>query len=162
MRSGRERWSRHVTAWRRSGLSKNAYHEQHEMPYSLMWCWSGGMTEATEPESQWLVELEPAVDGAEHGGDQAPIELAVGDRYVLRQVPAHSAYHRWCLCKPAATNSTPLSEPDRGLDILEPGEQDQLVDYGLHESAGEIEPLGTVTQGMDQNRGDTNFGCRGA
>ena len=29
MRQGREYWSRHVTAWRRSGLTKKAYCEQH-------------------------------------------------------------------------------------------------------------------------------------
>ena len=28
MRQGREYWSRHVTAWRRSGLTKKAYCEQ--------------------------------------------------------------------------------------------------------------------------------------
>ena len=33
------------------------------------------------------MELEPVGGGAEHGGDRAPIELAVNDRYVLRLWP---------------------------------------------------------------------------
>ena len=48
--------------------------------------WISKLAEATAPESQGLVELEP-VGRAEDGGDRAPIELAVGDRYVLRLWP---------------------------------------------------------------------------
>ena len=36
MRHGRDYWSRHVVAWRRSGLSKKAYSEQHELAYWSM------------------------------------------------------------------------------------------------------------------------------
>ena len=87
MRHGREFWSRHVTASRRSGLSKKAYSEQHELPYWSMRYWTDKLTEPEASKSQRLVELEPAVNGVEHGADQAPIELAVGNRYVLRLWP---------------------------------------------------------------------------
>ena len=87
MRHGREFWSRHVAKWRRSGLSKKAYSEQHELPYWSMRYWTGKLSEPGTSESQRLVELGPAVDGTEHGGDRAPIELAVGDRYALRLWP---------------------------------------------------------------------------
>ncbi|MDE0337817.1 MAG: hypothetical protein OXI80_09115 [Caldilineaceae bacterium] len=40
MRQDRNYWSRHVAAWRRSGLSKKAYSEQHELAYWSMRYWS--------------------------------------------------------------------------------------------------------------------------
>ena len=87
MRHGREFWSQHIAAWRRSGLSKKAYSEQHELPYWSMRYWAGKLSEPGGSASQQLVELKPTVDGGEHGGDRAPMELAVGDRYVLRLWP---------------------------------------------------------------------------
>ena len=83
MRHGRGYWSRHVSAWRRSGLSKKAYSEKHELAYWSMRYWADKLTEAEDTESQRLVELEPAGGGAE----RAPMELAVGDRYVVRLWP---------------------------------------------------------------------------
>ena len=87
MREGRDYWGPHVEAWRRSGQSKKAYSEQHELPYWSMRYWASKLSELEESESQQLVELGPASASAEHGGDQAPIELVVGDRYVLRLWP---------------------------------------------------------------------------
>ena len=87
MRHGRGFWSRHVAAWRSSGQSKKAYSEQHELSYWSMRYWTDKLTEPEESARQRLVELEPADASAEQGGDQAPMELAVGDRYVLRLWP---------------------------------------------------------------------------
>ena len=87
MREGRDYWGPHVEAWRQSGQSKKAYSEQHELPYWSMRYWANKLAESDGGKSQRLVELEPAYEGAEHGRDQAPIELVVGDRYVLRLWP---------------------------------------------------------------------------
>ena len=78
---------RHVAAGRRSGQSKKAYSEQHELAYWSMRYWAGKLTEPEESKSQRLVELEPVGDSTEHGGERAPMELAVGERYVLRLWP---------------------------------------------------------------------------
>ena len=87
MRQGREYWSRHVEAWRQSELSKKAYSEQHELSYWAMRYWAGKLSEPDGSGSHGLVELKPVGGGAEQGGDRAPIELAVNDRYVLRLWP---------------------------------------------------------------------------
>ena len=87
MKKGRDYWSRHIAAWRQSGQSRKAYCEEHGLSYWSMRDWISKLAEATAAESQGLVELEPVGVGAEQGGDQAPIELAVGDRYVLRLWP---------------------------------------------------------------------------
>ena len=87
MRQDRDYWSRHVAAWRRSGLSKKAYSEQHKVSYWSMRYWTDKLAEPDGGKSQRLVELEPVGDSTEHGGERAPIELAVGDRYVLRLWP---------------------------------------------------------------------------
>ena len=84
MRERRDYWSRHVEAWRQSGQSRKAYCEKHGLSYWSMREW---IRKLAEPASQRLVELERAGDGAEHSGERAPIELAVGDRYVLRLWP---------------------------------------------------------------------------
>ena len=87
MRYGREFWSPHVARWRGSGLSKKAYSEQHELAYWSMRYWANKLAEADGATSQRLVELEPVGDSAKHGGERAPIEVVVGDRYVLRLWP---------------------------------------------------------------------------
>ena len=87
MRRYRSYWSPHVAAWRRSGLSKKAYSEQHELPYWSMRYWADKLAVPGDGQSQRLVELEPVGDGGQHGVDRAPMELAVGDRYVLRLWP---------------------------------------------------------------------------
>ena len=87
MRQDRDYWSRHVEAWRQSGQSRKAYCEKHGLSYWSMRDWIRKLADPVASASQRLVELEPAGDGAEHGGDRAPIELAVGDRYVLRLWP---------------------------------------------------------------------------
>ena len=87
MRQDRDHWSRHVAAWRRSGLSKKAYSEQHGLSYWSMRYWADKLAETDDGKSQRLVELEPVDAGAEHDVERAPMELAVGDRYVLRLWP---------------------------------------------------------------------------
>ena len=90
MRERRDYWSRHIEAWRQSGQSRKAYCEEHGLSYWSMRDWIRKLTESAAPAappSQRLVELEPVGGGAEHGGERAPIEVAVGDRYVLRLWP---------------------------------------------------------------------------
>ena len=87
MRERRDYWSRHIEAWRQSGQSRKAYCEEHGLSYWSMRDWIRKLAAAPAPASQGLVELAPVGDGTEHGGERAPIELAVGDRYVLRLWP---------------------------------------------------------------------------
>ena len=87
MRQDRDYWSRHVAAWRQSGQSRKAYCEEHGLSYWSMRDWIRKLAEPAAPANQRLVELEPVGVGAPQGGDRAPIELAVGDRYVLRLWP---------------------------------------------------------------------------
>ena len=87
MRQDRDHWSRHVAAWRRSGLSKKAYSEQHGLSYWSMRYWADKLAETDGGKSQRLVELGRVGGGAEQGAERAPLELAVGDRYVLRLWP---------------------------------------------------------------------------
>ena len=87
MRERRDYWSRHIEAWRQSGQSRKAYCEEHGLSYWSMRDWIRKLAGPAEPASQRLVELEPVGGGAQHGGERAPIELAVGDRYVLRLWP---------------------------------------------------------------------------
>ena len=83
MRHDRNHWSRHVAAWRRSGQSKKAYSEEHQLSYWSMRYWSDKLAEADGGKSQRLVELEPVATAP----SMAAMELAVGDRYVLRLWP---------------------------------------------------------------------------
>ena len=87
MRESCDYWSRHVAAWERSGLSKKAYSEQHQLAYWSMRYWANKLAEPDGAKSQRLVELERIGDNAKYGGERAPMELAVGDRYVLRLWP---------------------------------------------------------------------------
>ena len=65
MRQDRDYWSRHVGAWRRSGLSKKAYSEQHKISYWSMRYWTDKLAEPDGAKSQRLVELEPVGDSTE-------------------------------------------------------------------------------------------------
>ena len=90
MRQGREYWSRQVAAWRRSGQSKKAYCEKHGLSYWSLRYWGEKLSPPAAPaapEEQRLVELE-AVAGAEAS---APIELEVGERYLLKLWPSMRA-----------------------------------------------------------------------
>ena len=88
-RRGREYWSQQVAEWRRSGLSKKAYCEQHGLPYWSLCRWAGKLTPT--PPGQRLVELGPIGGGNVEQG--AAIELVVGERYVLRLWPNLRADH---------------------------------------------------------------------
>ena len=92
MRQGREYWSRHVTAWRRSGLTKKAYCEQHGLSYWSLRNWDGKLAE-TADQRQPLVELARAAGGAKDAEQHATMELLVGERYVLRLWPSVRAEH---------------------------------------------------------------------
>lgn len=92
MRQGREYWSRHVAAWRRSGLTKKAYCEQHGLSYWSLRNWDGKLPE-TADQRQPLVELARAAGGAKDAEQHAAMELLVGERYVLRLWPSVRAEH---------------------------------------------------------------------
>ena len=92
MRQGREYWSRHVAAWRRSGLTKKAYCEQHGLSYWSLRNWDGKLPE-TADRRQPLVELARAAGGAKDAEQHATMELLVGERYVLRLWPSVRAEH---------------------------------------------------------------------
>lgn len=86
MRQGRDYWSQQVAAWRRSGQSKKAYCEKHGVSYWSLRHWTAKLSApatSAAPGVQPLVELEP-VGAAEAS---APIELVVGERYVLKLWP---------------------------------------------------------------------------
>jgi len=92
MRQGREYWSRHVAAWRRSGLTKKAYCEQHGLSYWSLRNWDGKLAE-TADRRQPLVELARAGGRAKDAEQHAAMELLVGERYVLRLWPSVRAEH---------------------------------------------------------------------
>ena len=90
MRQGRDYWSRQVAGWRRSGQSKKAYCEKHGLSYWSLRHWAAKLAAPATParsEGPRLVELE-RVGGAE---PCAPIELLVGERYVLKLWPSMRA-----------------------------------------------------------------------
>ena len=88
MKHDRGYWSRHVAAWRRSGQSKKAYCEQHDLSYWSLRYWAGKLAQPSAAESQQLVELKPGAVAAEQ---RAAIELVVANRYVLRLGPTMRA-----------------------------------------------------------------------
>lgn len=92
MRQGREYWSRHVAEWQRSGLSKKAYCERHDLSYWSLRYWAEKLSGASSEPGQRLVELVRA-GAAKDAGQRAAIELVVGDRYVLRLWPSVRAAH---------------------------------------------------------------------
>lgn len=93
MRQGREYWSRHVAGWQRSGLSKKAYSERHDLGYWSLRYWIDKLSSGPAAETgQPLVELGRA-GAAKDAEQRAAIELVVGDRYVLRLSPSVRAAH---------------------------------------------------------------------
>ena len=90
MRQGRDYWSRQVAGWRRSGQSKKAYCEKHGLSYWSLRYWVEKLSPPAgpaAPKEQRLVELEPVAAAAA----SAPIELVVGERYVLKLWPSMRA-----------------------------------------------------------------------
>ena len=93
MGQGREYWSGHVQAWRSGEQTRAAYCEQHDLSYGAMGYWvrklrreqSGG----DDAADRGLGEIETGSSEASAGGrDVGPIEVLVGDRYVVRLWPS--------------------------------------------------------------------------
>ena len=93
MGKGREYWGGHVQAWRSGEQTQAAYCEQHDLSYGAMGYWvrklrreqAGGDGAA----DRGLVEIETRSSEASAGGrDAGPIEVLVGDRYVVRLWPS--------------------------------------------------------------------------
>ena len=89
MSEGQEFWSRHVDAWRTSGLSQKAYSERHGLAYGAMGYWVRKLrAPGGDRQDQGLVELKAAAIEASAGVNQRPaIELVVAGRYLLRLWP---------------------------------------------------------------------------
>ena len=98
MAQGREYWSGHVQAWRSGEQTRAAYCEQHDLSYGAMGYWvrklrreRDGCDDAADGA---LVEIETGSSEASASGrDVGPIEVLVGERYVLRLRPSVRAEH---------------------------------------------------------------------
>lgn len=93
MRQGREYWSRHVAAWRHSGLTRQAYCEQHDLSYGSLCHWARKLSETAADQRQPLVELAQGAGVDKAAEPRAAMELLVGERYVLRLWPSVRAAH---------------------------------------------------------------------
>ena len=95
MSEGQECWSRHVDAWRTSGLSQKAYSERHGLAYGAMGYWVRKLrAPGGDRQDQGLVELKAAAIEASAGVNQRPaIELVVAGRYLLRLWPGTRSEH---------------------------------------------------------------------
>ena len=78
MRHGREYWSGHVAGWRRSGLSQKAYCEQHGLVRGTLSYWVSRLGREPAARNE-LVEV-----GRAEGMAERPIEVMVGNRYIVR------------------------------------------------------------------------------
>lgn len=93
MRQRREYWSRHVAAWRHSGLTRKAYCQRHGLSYWSLCRWAREPSQTAADQRQPLVELARAAGGGRHAESPAAMELLVGERYVLRLWPSVCAAH---------------------------------------------------------------------
>ena len=83
-----EYWSRHVAGWQHSGLSKKAYCERHDLNYRSLRYWAAKPSVAAAVKGQPLAELRRAAAATKDVEQRAPIELVVGDPYVVRLWPS--------------------------------------------------------------------------
>jgi co-chaperonin GroES (HSP10) len=86
----REFWFSHITAWRASGLSQAEYCGRHRLAKSTLGWWSSKLKREGGAAAE-LVEVGRA--GVKDGRHSPPIELVVGDRYLLRLYPGTSRAH---------------------------------------------------------------------
>ena len=92
MGQGREYWSGHVQAWRSGEQTRAAYCEQHDLSYGAMGYWVRKLRREQDGDGAAdgaLVEIETGASESSAGGrDAGPIEVLVGDRYVVRLWPS--------------------------------------------------------------------------
>ena len=90
MKHDRKFWSEHVEAWRRSGLTQQAYCRSHRLTKGTLGYWSSVLKRSVAATTQ-LVEVGRAEVKPQN--PSSPIELAVGGRYLLRLWPGMDRGH---------------------------------------------------------------------
>jgi hypothetical protein len=88
MKHGREWWSRHVEAWRGSGLSQAEYCRRHGLLKGTLGYWSSKL--GRESKRTELVEVSQA---GMKPGSARPIEVVVDGRYLMRLWPGTDRHH---------------------------------------------------------------------
>lgn len=87
MKQGREWWSRHVAAWRASGLSQVEYCRRHNVVVGSFGRWASKLRSEA---GRSLVEVGK---GLPTQMKERPIELVVDGRYLLRLWPGTDRHH---------------------------------------------------------------------
>ena len=81
MGHNREFWSKHVEAWRASGLTQAEYCRRHKIAKGSLGYWSSTLKGQRRPASELVQVGTTEVQEAKRS---PAIELAVGGRYLLR------------------------------------------------------------------------------
>lgn len=87
----REFWSRHVEAWRASGLTQRKYCNRHHLKPGTLGYWSSLLRRKATGSKGQLVEVGRVAVNQEL--KSRPIELVVEERYLLRLWPGTDADH---------------------------------------------------------------------
>jgi hypothetical protein len=91
MKHDREFWTRHVRAWRASGLTQERYSRRHRLSRGTLGYWASSLRRS-EPLEEPLVEVGRT--DASHKSPSSPIELGIdGGRYLLRLWPGVDPAH---------------------------------------------------------------------
>jgi hypothetical protein len=91
MKHGREFWTRHVRAWRASGLTQAKYSRLHRLSRGTLGYWASALRRS-EAVAAPLVEVGRT--DVTHQPPSSPIELGVeGGRYLLRLWPGVDPAH---------------------------------------------------------------------
>jgi hypothetical protein len=91
MKHDREFWTRHVHAWRASGLSQARYSRRHRLARGTLGYWASALRRS-ETVAAPLVEVGRSE--VRHPVPSSPIELGVeGGRYLLRLWPGVDPVH---------------------------------------------------------------------
>ena len=90
MKHNREFWTRHVKAWRASGLTRTQYCRRHRLLKGTLGYWSSTLSRGKTAGSA-LVEIGRTEVQAEER--RSPIELMVNRRYMLRLWPGMKPEH---------------------------------------------------------------------
>ena len=90
MKHKREFWTRHVEAWRASGLTQAQYCRRHRLLKGTLGYWASTLNKSRAASPALVevghVEVQPGQRGS-------PIELMVERRYLLRLWPGTESEH---------------------------------------------------------------------
>ena len=92
MKHTREFWSRHVGAWRKSGLTQREYCRRHKLLKGTLGYWSSILSRENRAGSD-LVEVGRTVVEAKATAPSRPIEVVVEGRYLMRLWPGTDQDH---------------------------------------------------------------------